>query len=71
MLLEQKKKKRVQIIAILAIIWFFVTLPLPWLFTTPDVVRPQLFILLQIIGFISIPFVVLAVVWTIKPELTT
>jgi hypothetical protein len=69
--LEPTKKKRVQIIALLAIIWFVITLPLPWLFTTPDVVRPQLLVLLQIIGFISIPFIVLAVVWTIKPELTT
>jgi hypothetical protein len=44
---------------------------LPWLYATPEEAKPQLFILLQIIGFMSIPFIVLAIVWTIKPELTT
>jgi hypothetical protein len=29
------------------------------------------FVLLQIVGIISIPFIMLAIVWTIKPELTT
>ncbi|CDI06600.1 hypothetical protein [Candidatus Nitrosotenuis uzonensis] len=69
--METKRKKRAKTIILLAIIWFVVSLPLPWLFTTPDEVRPQTFILLQIIGLISIPFIVLAIVWTIKPELAT
>ncbi len=69
--LEPKKKKRVQTIALLAIIWFVISLPLPWLYATPEEAKPQLFILLQLIGIMSIPFVVLAIVWTIKPELTT
>jgi len=70
-MLEPRKKKRVQTIVLLAIIWFAISLPLPWLFTAPDEAKPQVFVLLQIVGLVSIPFIVLAVVWTIKPELTT
>jgi Na+-driven multidrug efflux pump len=69
--LESKRKKRAKTIILLAIIWFVISLPLPWLFTTPDEVKPQTYILLQIVGLISIPFIVLAIAWTIKPELTT
>jgi len=57
-------------IILLALIWFVVTLPLPWMITG-DVGQDQLSTLLPIIGFISIPFVVLGVAWTLKPELTT
>ena len=57
-------------IIILASIWFVVTLPLPWM-VTGDVGQDQLPTLLPIIGFISIPFVVLGIAWTLKPELTT
>jgi len=54
----------------MAIIWFVVTLPLPWM-VTGDISQDQLSTLLPIIGFISIPFVALGVAWTLKPELTT
>jgi hypothetical protein len=57
-------------IILLALIWFVVTLPLPWM-VTGDIGQDQLSTLLPIIGFISIPFVVLGVAWTLKPELTT
>jgi len=57
-------------IILMALIWFVVTLPLPWLFTG-DVDQDQLFTILPIIGLISIPFVVLGIAWTLKPELTT
>jgi hypothetical protein len=57
-------------IILLALIWFVVTLPLPWM-VTGDVGQDQLSTLLPIIGFISIPFVVLGIAWTLKPELTT
>ncbi len=67
---DNKKKKRRNTIIILALIWFVVTLPLPWMITG-DVGQNQLGTLLPIIGFISIPFVVLGVAWTLKPELTT
>jgi len=57
-------------IILMALIWFVVTLPLPWM-VTGDVGQDQLSTLLPIIGFISIPFVALGVAWTLKPELTT
>ena len=57
-------------IILMALIWFVVTLPLPWLFTG-DVDQEQLFTILPIIGLISVPFVVLGIAWTLKPELTT
>ncbi|MGI0004070.1 MAG: hypothetical protein ACREAX_02105 [Candidatus Nitrosotenuis sp.] len=60
-----------QTIVLLAIVWFVISLPLPWLYATPEEAKPQLFILLELIGLVSIPFIILAVVWTIKPELTT
>jgi hypothetical protein len=66
---ELEKKKRNMII-LLASIWFVVTLPLPWLFTG-DIGQDQLYTLLPIIGFISIPFVALGIAWTLKPDLTT
>ena len=67
---DNKKKQRRNMIIVMALIWFVITLPLPWLFT-PEVGQDQLFALLPIIGLISIPFVVLGIVWTLKPELTT
>ena len=67
---NNKKKKMRNTIILMAIIWFVVTLPLPWM-VTGDVGQNQLDTLLPIIGFISIPFVVLGVAWTLKPELTT
>jgi hypothetical protein len=67
---DNKKKQRRNIIILMASIWLVVTLPLPWI-VTGDVGQNQLSILLPIIGFISIPFVVLGIAWTLKPELTT
>ena len=51
-------------------IWFIVALPLPWIIGDPNIPIQQLTVVLQMIGFISIPFVALAVAWTLKPELT-
>ena len=67
---DNKKKQRRNIIILMTSIWFVVTLPLPWMITG-DVGQNQLGTLLPIIGFISIPFVVLGIAWTLKPELTT
>ena len=67
---NNKKKKIRSTIILMAIIWFVVTLPLPWLITG-DVGQDQLVIILPIIGLISIPFVALGIAWTLKPELTT
>jgi hypothetical protein len=57
-------------VIVLSLIWFVITLPLPWM-VTGDIGQDQLFTLLPIIGFISIPFVVLGIAWTLKPDLTT
>ena len=67
---NNKKKKRRDMIIVMASIWFVITLPLPWLFTG-DIGQDQLVTILPIIGLISVPFVVLGIAWTLKPELTT
>ena len=56
-------------IIVMAIIWFVITLPLPWVFTG-DIGQDQLFTILPIIGFISIPFVVLGIAWTLTVSYT-
>lgn len=65
------KKAKVKLLILLGIIWIVVTLPLPWIIGNPDVSESQTYTVLGIVGIISVPFVVLAVVWTLKPELTT
>ncbi|HLC24370.1 MAG TPA: hypothetical protein VJJ25_01920 [Nitrosopumilaceae archaeon] len=69
--MNPKKKKQLEIIVMLSLIWFVITLPLPFIITNPNVGQGPLFIILQITAMISIPFVILAVAWTLKPELTT
>ena len=69
--MNPKKKRRLEIIILLSVIWFIIALPLPFIITNPGVAQTQLFIILQITIMISIPFVLLAVAWTLKPELTT
>ena len=56
---------------LLGVIWVVVTLPLPWLVNNPAVSESQFNTILGIVGIMSIPFVVLGVVWTLRPELTT
>ena len=68
--MNPKTKRKVEIICLLVGIWFIVTLPLSWIIADPDVAKPQLTVILQMIAFISIPFVALAVAWSLKPELT-
>ena len=67
--MDPKKKQKIEIIGLLVGIWFILSLTLPWLITIPDVAQQQLLIILQMTGLISIPFVGLAVAWTLKPEL--
>jgi len=69
--MEKSKQKQVKLIILLALIWIGVSLPLPWIVNNPDVEESQFYTILRIIGFMSIPFVVLGVVWPLKPELTT
>jgi hypothetical protein len=65
------RKKKAKLIILLGAIWVVVTLPLPWIVNNPQVSESQFNIILTIIGVMSIPFIVLGVVWTLKPELTT
>ena len=65
------RKAKAKLIILLGVIWVIVTLPLPWMINNPLVSESQFNIVLGIIGIMSIPFIVLGVVWTLKPELTT
>ena len=60
-----------KLLVLLGVIWVVVTLPLPWIVGNPDIPETQMFYILGIVGIITVPFVMLAVVWTLKPELTT
>ena len=65
------RKPKIKLLILLVIIWVVVTLPLPWIIGNPEIPETQAYTILGIIGIITVPFVVLAVVWTLKPELTT
>lgn len=65
------KKKKAKLFILLGVIWVIITLPLPWVINNPLVSESQFNIILGIVGIMSIPFIVLGVVWTLKPELTT
>jgi quinol-cytochrome oxidoreductase complex cytochrome b subunit len=65
------RKAKAKLIMLLGIIWVVITLPLPWIVNNPEVSVSQFNTILTIIGIMSIPFIVLGVVWTLKPELTT
>ncbi len=70
--MKPRTKKKLEIIILLSLIWFVITLPLPWIITAPpEVNQTQLIIILEITAMVSVPFVILAIVWTLKPELTT
>ena len=70
-IMNPKTKRKIEIISQLSGVWFIISLPLPWLITIPDVAYTQLVVILQMTALISVPFVALAVAWTLKPELTT
>jgi hypothetical protein len=65
------RKAKAKLIILLGSIWIIITLPLPWIVNNPLVSETQFNTILAIIGVMSIPFIVLGVVWTLKPELTT
>ena len=67
----ENRKKKAKLIILLGIIWIIISLPLPWIINNPQVSESQFNTILGIIGIMSIPFIVLGVVWTLKPELTT
>ena len=65
------RKAKAKLIILLGVIWVIITLPLPWIVNNPLVSESQFNIILTIIGVMSIPFIILGVAWTLKPELTT
>ena len=65
------RKSKAKLIILLGIIWIIISLPLPWIINNPDVSESQFTTILGIIGIMTVPFIVLGVVWTLKPELTT
>ena len=67
----ESRKAKAKLIILLSVIWIVISLPLPWIVNNPDVSESQFFTILGIIGIISIPFIALGIVWTLKPELTT
>ena len=70
-IMNPKTKRKIEIISLLSGVWFIISLTLPWLITIPDLAYTQLVVILQMTALISVPFVALAVAWTLKPELTT
>lgn len=64
------RKAKAKLLILLGVIWVIVTLPLPWVVGNPEVPESQVYTILGIVGIISVPFVMLAAVWTLKPELT-
>lgn len=62
---------KTKMIILLAVIWFVISLPLPWLINNPSVSESSFYTILGIIGIMSIPFIMLGIAWSIKPELTT
>ena len=70
-MLTLNRKGKAKMLILLASIWFVISLPLPWIINNPSVSEDAFFTILPIIGVISAPFIVLAIVWTLKPELTT
>ena len=69
--MESKKKFRAKLIILLGAIWIVITLPLPWIINNTAVSDAQFNTVLGIIGVMSIPFIMLGVAWSLKPELTT
>jgi len=65
------RKAKAKLIILLGILWIVIPFPLPWIVNNPEVSEAQFNTILAIIGVLSIPFIVLGVVWTLKPELTT
>ena len=65
------KKFRAKLTILLGSIWIVITLPLPWIINNPAVSEAQFNTILGIIGVMSIPFIMLGIAWSLKPELTT
>lgn len=70
--MEAKRKQALKIIITLAIVWFAAALPVPFLWSNPDPQHPEQYkVYLEIAAIVSVPFIAMGVVWTLKPELAT
>lgn len=71
--MDPKRKRSLRIIILLSIVWFASALPVPFLWSSPASPQQseQFKTYLEIAALISIPFIGMAIAWTIKPELTT
>ncbi len=70
--MDLKRKRSLRIIIVLAIVWFAAALPVPFLWSNPDPQNPQQYrTYLEIAAIVSVPFIAMGVVWTLKPELAT
>ncbi len=67
-----KKKRSLKIIILLSIVWFVSALPVPFILSNPDPQHPEQYqTYLEIAAIVSVPFIGMAIAWTMKPELTT
>ncbi len=64
-------KSRIRLYILLAAIWFVISLPLPWLVGNENVSASSFYTILGIVGIMSIPFVMLGIAWSVKPELAS
>jgi flagellar basal body-associated protein FliL len=70
--MDAKRKQSLKIIIMLSIVWFAAALPVPFLWSNPNPQQPEQYrVYLEIAAIVSIPFIVMGVVWTLKPELAT
>ncbi len=67
-----KRKKALKIIIMLSVIWFAAALPVPFMWASPTPQQSQQYwTYMEIAAIVSIPFIGMGVVWTLKPEITT
>ena len=70
--MDPKKKRSLKIIIILAIVWFASALPVPFMWSNPNPQDPEQYkTYMEIAAIVSVPFIAMGVVWTLKPELAT
>jgi len=67
-----RKKSALKVIIMLSIIWFASALPVPFIWSSSSPQQSEQFkTYLEIAALISVPFIAMAIAWTLKPELAT
>ncbi len=70
--MEPKRKRSLKIIILLSIVWFAAALPVPFMGSAGGTQNTEQYkTYMEIAGIVSIPFIAMGVVWTLKPELAT